>query len=245
MLERFADLVSQYGLRLTVFATGKVLEQQWNAVESFQGMGAEIELHGHDHVLDPEVAVRELSRGLAAYRERFGTVPLGYRAPGGVVSSALLQEVAKAGIKYDSSIIPSFRLGMYSNLGSSTAPHCHPGLPLVEMPVGVVPGVRLLIATSYIRLLGLGSYKVLLSLLGRPPLIVYLFHMVDLIPVTMRRRLPPFLRYAYLRGEGNSMQVFEASVRYFETVGYRPSHMSQVYKEYAAMHSEVCMEGKH
>jgi hypothetical protein len=233
LLDQFADLVRARQLRLTVFATGKVLQQQGEAVEYFQRLGAEIELHGYDHIIQGATAAVEMRKGLAVYRDLFGKVPLGYRAPGGVISPALVAELIRAGIKYDSSIFPSFRWGMYSNVGSPLGPHFHPGLPLLELPIGVVPGVRFPIAASYVRLFGFSAYKILFRLFGIPSPIVYLLHLVDLIPVEMRQHLPAYLRYIHSRGDGRGMEIFGATVAYFEAAGYRSDYMSKLYKEYA------------
>ena len=233
-LEQFADLVRRRDLRLTVFATGKVLEQHGEAVAYLQQMGAEIELHGYDHVLDSALAVREMQKGIAAYRSFFGKGPLGYRAPGGMTSPALMEELVRVGIKYDSSVFPSVRWGMYSNLGSPLDPHFYPHLPLLELPIGVIPGVRIPIAVSYIRLLGLPLHKMLLNLFGRPSPVVYLLHLVDLFSVETRKLLPPVLRCVDMRGDGRGLEVFESSVCYFEAAGYRSDYMSNLYGEYAA-----------
>jgi peptidoglycan/xylan/chitin deacetylase (PgdA/CDA1 family) len=233
-LEQFSDLVRRHDLRLTVFVTGKVLEQHWETLAYFQQVGAEIELHGYDHVLDKAFAGREVQKGVAVYRSVFGRVPLGYRAPGGVTSPMLMEELVRAGIRYDSSVFPSVRWGMYNNLGSPLGPHLHPRLPLLELPIGVIPWVRIPIAVSYIRILGFPLHKMLLSLFGRPSPIVYLLHLVDLISVEARKRLPPVLRCVDMRGDGRGFEVFKASVRYFESAGYRSDYMSNLYSEYAA-----------
>ena len=148
------------------------------------------------------------------------------------MSPALLEALAKAGIKYDSSLMPSFRWGMYSNLRSQLRPYFYRSVPLLEFPLGVIPKIRLLVAASYIRLLGLPTYRFLFDLFGKPSPLVYLFHLVDLIPVPMRKRLPPLLRCAYARGEGKGLEVFEPSVRYFAATGYRSEYMSNLYERY-------------
>jgi hypothetical protein len=232
-LNRLADIVQRYGLKLTVFATGKVLEHKRDSVEFFRRLGAEIELHGYYHVMQEPDFTLEVQKGLNAYREYFGKDPLGYRSPGGVMSNGLLETLVEAGIKYDSSLMPSFRWGVYSNLTSQLGPYFHQGVPLLELPMGVIPKVRFPVATSYIRILGLFAYKVLFGLCGRPSPLVYLFHLVDLIPVGMRKQLTPFLRCAYVRGDGKGLEIFEASVKYFEAAGYRSEYMSDLYEKYA------------
>ena len=233
LLDRFSELVHIHNLKLTVFATGKVLEHHNEAVEYFQRIGAEIELHGYDHILKESTAAVEVHKGVAAYQDAFGKVPQGYRAPGGVISPALMEELVRAGIQYDSSVFPSFRPGMYSNLGSPLGPHRYPDLPLVELPIGVVPRARLPIAASYIRLVGFSVYKILFRLFGRPSPIVYLLHLVDIIPVEIRRHLPAYLRTIHARGDGRGMDILQKTIAYFDAAGYRPDYMSNLYEEYA------------
>jgi hypothetical protein len=245
-LDRLATIVRRHDLKLTVFATGLVMAQHRDAVHLFEDMGAEIELHGYSHTMRNPDFVAEIENGLVAYHSLFGRTPLGYRSPGGVTSPLLFETLVKAGIKYDSSIVPSFRLGVYSNLRESTKPYTHPGFSLVELPMGVVPGVRLPVATSYMRLLGWPTCRLLFRLFGMPAPLVYLFHLVDLVPASMRRRLSPFLRSAYARGEGKGLDMFEASVRFFESSGYAPAYMSDLYWDSAGgqVTSPVGMGGR-
>lgn len=228
-MERLAAIVRHYRIELTVFATGHVLEQRRDAIDFFLGLGAEIELHGYNHSMHDPDFVDEVERGMDAYRSAFGRGPSGYRSPGGMTSPRLMEALVKAGVKYDSSIVPSFRWGTYNNLGSPSRPHPYPGLPLVELPISVVPGVRLPVATSYMRLLGWPTYRILFRLFGTPAPIVYLFHLVDLIPVQARKQLSPFLRWAYGRGQGEGLDVFEKSIRFFEANGYTPLYLSALY----------------
>jgi hypothetical protein len=231
--ERLPEIVRSYGLKLTVFATGKVLAEQKETVEFLQGLGAEIELHGHDHIIYQPDLVRELQKGTEAYRNCFGRDPLGYRSPGGVISPLLLKSLAAEGIRYDSSIIPSYRWGMYKNLKSPLHPFRDPEASILELPISVVPRVRVPIATSYIRLFGLATFKSLCALFGTPSPAIYLFHFVDLVPTPMRKKLSPFWRGIYAKGRKKGLQVFAGSVKHFHDRGFQPAYMSQLYSLYS------------
>ncbi|MDH4220872.1 MAG: polysaccharide deacetylase family protein [Candidatus Aminicenantes bacterium] len=234
-LDRLADIVRRFELKLTVFATGKVLTQRKETVKFFQDLGAEIELHGYHHIMyQPDVAL-EIKKGMEAYRKYFGKNPMGYRSPGGVISPILLKTLASEGIQYDSSLVPSFRWRVYKNLKSPIQPFYHPEAPIFELPIGVVPKIRLPIAASYIRLLGLSTYKLLFGLFGTHSPLVYLFHLVDLIPTEMLKRLSLFWRCVYTKGQKKGVEVFEASVRYFKNMGYKPEFMSNLHKRYSQM----------
>ncbi len=234
-LERLSDIIRRFELKITAFATGKVLNDKKDTVEFFRELGTEIELHGYHHTMfQPDLAL-EVQKGADAYRRYFGKNPLGYRSPGGVFSPVLLKTLAAEGIQYDSSLIPSFRLGVYKNLKSPITPFHNSTAPIFEFPIGVVPKVRFPIAASYIRLFGLPTYKLLFALFGSPSPLIYLFHLVDLIPTKMRRQLSPFWRCVYAKGQGKGFEVFEASVKYFSDHGYKPEYMSNLYNIYSQM----------
>jgi hypothetical protein len=82
-------------------------------------------------------------------------------------------------------------------------------------------------------LLGLSTFKLLFALFGTTTPIVYLFHLVDLIPTQMRKQLSPFWRCVYAKGQGKGLEVFEHSVKYFKNLGYKPEFMSYLYKTYS------------
>ncbi len=233
--EKLPEIVRSYGLKLTVFATGKVLAEQKETVEFFRGLGAEIELHGHDHIMYQPDLAGELQKGAEVYRNCFGRDPFGYRSPGGVISPLLLKSLAGEGIRYDSSIIPSYRRGMYKNLKSPLHPYRDPDASILELPISVVPRVRIPVATSYIRLFGLSPFKSLCALFGTPSPVIYLFHLVDLVPTQMRKKLSPFWRGIYAKGRKKGLEVFAKSVRFFHDHGFQPEYMSELYKIYSQM----------
>jgi len=232
-LNKFADIARRYELKITVFATGKVIEQKKDIIEFFKKLDAEIELHGYHHIMyHPDLAL-EAQKGAEAYRKYFGKNPKGYRSPGGVISPVLLKALAAEGIHYDSSLIPSFRWGVYKNLKSPTLPFRDPETSILEMPVAVVPKIRIPVAASYIRLLGLSVYKRMFALFGTTSPLIYLFHLVDLVETKMRRQLSPFWRCIYAKGQKKGLEVFEDSVRHFKYLGYKSEFMGTLYKIYS------------
>ncbi len=233
LLNKFADIVRRFGLKITVFATGKVLDQRTEIVEFFRKLDAEIELHGYHHIMYHPDLTFEVEKGVEAYRKYFGRNPMGYRSPGGVLSPVLLRALAAEGIHYDSSLIPSFRWGVYKNLKSPTQPFQDPETSILEMPVAIVPKIRIPVAASYIRLLGLSTYKRLFGLFGTTSPLIYLFHLVDLIETQRRKQLSPFWRFIYAKGKKKGLEVFEASVKYFKNLGYKSESMGSLYEIYS------------
>jgi hypothetical protein len=231
-LQRLLGIVRRHELKITVFATGKVLDQRRDIVEFFQEIGAEIELHGYQHIMYQPNCALEVKTGADAYKKYFGKRPAGYRSPGGVINPILMEALAKEGILYDSSLIPSFRWRVYKNLKSPIKPFHDPTSFILELPIGVVSKVRIPIAASYIRLLGLSMYRLFFALFGTPAPLIYLFHLVDLIPTEMRKELPVFWRIIYAKGQKKGFEVFEATVIHFKKLGYRSEFMSSLYKRY-------------
>ncbi len=48
-IKHFIGIIRRYNIKLTVFATGKALESNWENLSFLREIGAEIELHGYDH----------------------------------------------------------------------------------------------------------------------------------------------------------------------------------------------------
>jgi len=232
-IDRLVDWLGEHRIKLTVFATGKLIAERRDRIDLFRSLGAEVELHGYGHAMYGADPLREFRRGLAEYRRCLDKTPLGYRAPGGVIRSELFEALGEEGIRYDSSVIPSFRRGVYSNMDHPTQPHFLPGGTVLELPVGVIPRLRLLISTSYMKLLGMPLYRLFFRLFGRPDPLVYLFHMVDLAPVPIRRELSPFYRTAYAVREGKGLDIFGQSASYLAKKGYEPRYLSELYERIA------------
>ena len=233
ILNKFAKIINEFEIKLTIFVTGKLLESQRDQISFFQHLGAEFELHGYDHIMYQPDIVTEIEKGLNAYQTFFSSCPLGYRSPGGVMDPHLFEILVNAGIKYDSSLIPSFRLGMYRNLNSPLQPHFPFNNAILELPIGVIPKIRLLVSASYIRLFGFSTYKLLFNLFGFPDPFVYLFHLVDIIPVDIRHHLTPFYQRAYSVREDKGMQYFERTIRHFNALGYHPAYLSSLFNRFS------------
>jgi len=237
ILARLERLVTDSRIKLTVFATGKLIAERPDRIDFFRSLGAEVELHGYGHAMFGADPLEEARRGLAEYRTHLCKTPLGYRAPGGVIDARLFQYLSEEGVRYDSSVIPSFRRGVYSNISHPTEPHFLCEGKILELPISVIPKVRLLISTSYMKLLGMTVYRLFFRLCGLPPHLNYLLHMVDLVPTPIRRDLSPFYRTAYGIREGKGFQVFQESASYLAREGYAPLYLGQRYEQVIQNHA--------
>jgi peptidoglycan-N-acetylglucosamine deacetylase len=103
----------QQGFPLTWFVVGRDLERAPNAetIRALARGGDEMGCHSYHHRYDltrrsPAEIRGDVRRGFAAVEQAAGRAPRGFRAPGYVVTSELLQVVAEEGFTYDSSVFP-------------------------------------------------------------------------------------------------------------------------------------------
>jgi peptidoglycan/xylan/chitin deacetylase (PgdA/CDA1 family) len=197
-IDYLCGLIREKGLALTVFATGTVLETRPEMVLRLAAAGAEIELHGHRHK-PPAEGVEEIAAGLRAYKRLFGRAPIGYRAPLGMISMKEIEHLARERFMFDSSFFPSLFPGRFANLRAPTSPFIHKGTTLWELPISVIPIVRIPIALSYIQLLGRVPFHLLAALFGLPRYMVMDFHLHDLFPTRVYHTLPLKWKLIYSR----------------------------------------------
>lgn len=112
--ERFCELADSLGLRGTLFPVGQALEDPASgaAVRQAHAAGHEVANHTFSHPYDlsrsdSETIKGEIVQGAGAIEAACGEKPQGFRAPGYLLGSRVLEQVAAAGVVYDSSILPS------------------------------------------------------------------------------------------------------------------------------------------
>lgn len=112
--ERFCALARELGFRGTLFVVGRALEDPAaiTAVAQAHAEGHEVANHTFSHRYDlsretEEVIEDEVARGAAAIEKACGVSPQGFRAPGYLLGSRILEKAVQAGAIYDSSVLPS------------------------------------------------------------------------------------------------------------------------------------------
>lgn len=179
------------GVPITAFVVGELLETQPGLAARLAETCAEIGLHSYSHQAATADSLEEIQRGKAAFRAVFGQDPVGYRAPLGLITQAGWERLRAEGFAYDSSIYPSVRPGLFNGLARPTEPWCLAGEPpLVELPLATLPRLRLVLSASYVKLLGRGLYRSLLTVGGLPDVAVIDCHLHDL---TFATEAYPFL----------------------------------------------------
>jgi peptidoglycan/xylan/chitin deacetylase (PgdA/CDA1 family) len=184
-LPRFAELFARLGIRATLFVVGRDLLEDPEGrarlaglASSVAGAGHELANHSHSHFYDlvrraPATVVEEIERAHQAIGDCAGRPPVGFRAPGYEITSAVLARLCERAYVYDSSAFPApayyaakaavmaaMRLrgrASGSALGSpriltaprapyrpsAASPYARGDLPIWELPMAVTPGLRL------------------------------------------------------------------------------------------------------
>lgn len=112
-LPRLEDWARQRALKLTWFVVGRDLELPENAemVGRLAKAGDELGCHSFSHHYDltrrPFASMKDdVERGIAAIERAASAKVSGFRAPGYVVTDALLDLLREVGLAYDSSVFP-------------------------------------------------------------------------------------------------------------------------------------------
>jgi peptidoglycan/xylan/chitin deacetylase (PgdA/CDA1 family) len=159
------DVLSDHDATATFFVVGEVAEQHPEVIAEIAEEGHELASHTHTHrllsSLNPRAEIEELKKSRAAIEAATGQSEVtGFRAPAFDISTGLFEKLDKAGYRYDSSVIPARRIpGWYGGEHNVTAPCSATKFnsdvqSLAELPVSVMPSLRLPLSGAWTRLLG-------------------------------------------------------------------------------------------
>ena len=193
--EFLRETLAAHDATATCFVVSEVAEEFPEAVTALADAGFEIGSHTHTHRHLSELSAadcrEELTRSKAVL-ERVTDEPVtGFRAPSFDIADDHFEMLADAGYGYDSSIVPCRSIpgwygGEYDLDGPAPATAVDPAAPtgLAELPVSVMPGLRLPLTGTWIRFFG-PRYTILgMRLLARrgitPVLYVHPWELVDL-----------------------------------------------------------------
>ena len=244
-LAQLCDLLTKYQVKMTCFVVGQVLRERPDAIRMLQEAGCEFGCHSLTHNLVNPASEQEIRGGIEVFSKFFGYKPQGYRVPRGILKPSILDFLEREEIRFDSSLIASFRPGVYSNLDKPTYPFRWKGHSIVELPMSVIETIRVPISLSYMKIFSEGVFDRLGKTFGYPRPLVFLFHPNDLVYSDVCfNHLPLSWRAAYSIRRSTSWQILEKFFTGLGEKGYRFGFMSEVYAQLAksellefAMHS--------
>jgi len=181
------ELLHKYEIKGTFFVLGMVAERFPKLVKQISDGGHELGIHGYNHLrffnMTPELAFNELSDAKKRVEDLTGFEVQGHRAPAFSITPDTkwgLDIIARAGFKYDSSIMPvkGRRYGWPGFNKEITTITTESGRTLVEVPmsVGKFLGKELPVCGGgYLRLLPFPfTQKMFEKIASDRPVIVYM-----------------------------------------------------------------------
>lgn len=233
------SLLERFDVPLTCFVQTEVLEEKPEGVEELRSASVPVTFHPHSHTHRPrdETDVEEeIATSTSAYREFFGSRPVGYRFPNGNVRPRDYRTLAEYDYKFDASVFPSWRPGHFDNRRASTTPRYLAEHDLYEIPFTVYSDmVRIPTVLSYCRLLGRPFTELLLR---RPPaMVIFNVHMHDLVNPRAFDHLSPFYRGIYARNTPGKAHL-ERILAAFRESGYSFGLVDEVYETLADSHQD-------
>lgn len=233
-IDDFIDLIDRLNVPLSVFVVGKTLEQHPVAIDRLASeLDTEFHLHSYRHEPAENSFRKELKLGKAAFRNHFGTDPIGYREPYGKIDQEQFPILADEGFEFDSSIFPSYRPGVYNNLDTPLSPYVPENTPkLLEIPLGVFRGLRIPLSQNYLKLFGRPLQK-LLSVHPLPETLIYNVHLQDLYRTASHEQLDGLKQKLFTRNLDRSEQILEACVERILSKGYEPVTVTDIHQRHA------------
>ncbi|WP_458189228.1 polysaccharide deacetylase family protein [Haladaptatus sp. NG-WS-4] len=235
------EFLEEFDLPLTCFLQTELLDVAPEVVHKLETANTAVEFHPHSHThprrsfADLEF---EISESVTRLRDRFETEPLGFRFPDGAAKTSDYALLAEYDIAFDASLFPSWRPGRFNNRTRSRFPFRHTKTGIIELPFTVFSEqLRVPVALSYMKLFG-RPYEWMIH--SRPPsVLVFDFHMHDLMVPPAFNHLPQPYRLAYRRRRDTGFDIFRRLIKKLQNDSYQFGLMTDLYHK-----AEVSMNGQ-
>jgi len=230
------DLFKEFDVCSTFFLTSDVAENTADTIKEVIKHGHEIACHGFEHQLlnlnSRDEQLKNIKTATEIINENLHISPIGFRAPVNKVNEETLEVLAILGYKYDSSVVPSSKiLNKYYFPKAPRTPYW-PSMAnlnqrgrssILEIPLSVLPWIRIPIGLSYIMLFGLDFFKFFLSQVDPEITTVYL-HPYDLFLLPNRTDLQgveqkSIFRFLYKKGKGKGYSILRELFEFVERRG--------------------------
>lgn len=224
-LDWFLEALAGVGAKLTGFMVMNQAKRFKPALEIIrQSIPLEIGVHSFSHNPAEAATSEEVARATNAYQDLWGSAPLGYRAPIGLIDGSGVGHLITQGYRYDSSIFPTRRRDEFAanRLHFPRTPFIFDGPHgrLLELPIATLRGVRLPLTLSFIKLYGWDAYRLLQTVCPLPERVVLDCHPYDFYIGELAQAIPGWKRYAHLRNAHRAPQLFQNLLRYLKANDY-------------------------
>ena len=217
-IPRVLALFDAFGVRATFFVSSEVVSAIAPELREITSHGHEVASHGWHHRrydrLDTASLAEELQRSRKILEDITGLPVNGFRSPYFVPHLDLFPALARAGYKYDSSLIAGWLPGRYCNR-IENRPFWKHGV--LEVPIGRLPFTPLPSGLLWLNLIGaLAPHRWLPA--PHNNLQVFYFHPFDLYPAKYSAELDWKLNFWYLFRQNH---VSDTLQRYLQWVAER------------------------
>ena len=230
--EKFCDFIQKHDIKLTGFVVGNALIDRPDYIRALEELGVKFGSHSLTHDLNNSGTELEVRGGIDAFVDFFGYLPAGYRSPRGVLTPGLLEILQNADISYDSSIYPSYRYNVYSHLDKPVYPFRWQGTKIMELPIGVMPKIRIPLALSYVKIIGRNVTSSLMNIFGNHENIVFLLHPMDIVFSDLAfKRLSKGWQFAYSINRKNGWSLLGWLVEKFRNEQFEYNYLHEYYEK--------------
>ncbi|MFP9191288.1 polysaccharide deacetylase family protein [Natrialbaceae archaeon A-CW1-1] len=240
-IDDYIDLIQELDVPVTFFVVGRTLKRFPEVIDELDAnLECDFHLHSYQHDTSKSYNFQtEVQQGVEVFEAHFGHEPDGYRAPQGNIDSNELQILEDEGFVFDSSVFPSYRPGVYSNLDKPLTPYQPEATDdLLEIPISATPRTRIPLSQSYLKILG-RPFQTYLRHVTLPPLVVYNSHLQDLYRTESHGQLDQPKRFLFERNLDRSQELFQWSISLLREKGYSFRVMTDIYERYAETNSTV------
>lgn len=234
-IDGLIDLFKKYDLKLTIFVTGKIIEQKPEIIEKIkENIDCEFHPHSYCHEINKKLTIEEreadFKKAVEVYRKFFGKNPIGWRTPCGNIIQEEVNWLRKEGFLFSSSLIPTYRPGLFNNLRQSDKPFFYPN-GLLEIPLSSLPLVKMPFSLSYFQLLGWPISSFLIKNKKSSRHIIFNFHLHNLSKLDNIKQLKSRFRLGYLKNQNNGFKILEKFIKTIIKGRYQSKTMTELARE--------------
>ncbi|HUH97256.1 MAG TPA: polysaccharide deacetylase family protein [Anaerolineales bacterium] len=231
LFNRYVNILKDHNVKVTAFLVTSLISKYGGSYQRLQEqIPVEFAIHSHLHDLQNPCSPADIEESVRAFRSFTGKDPSGYRAPVGRITRQGLQTLLDLGLRYDSSIYPSFRPGRlgYNNLHLPLEPFRvrHEAQSIIEIPFAALHGVRLVFSLSYVKLFGWPAYDWLMRVFPLPEQMAVLAHPYDYYFHLLADQVTAGEKQLLLRNARNAFDLFEKMIIFLRAAGYEFELMS-------------------
>ena len=231
LFNRYVSIIKKYDIKVTSFLVTSLISKHGDSYRRLQDqVPIEFAIHSHLHDMQNPCSRADIEEAVRTFRSFMGHNPSGYRAPVGQITREGMQTLLDLGLRYDSSIYPSFRPGSmgYNNLHLPVEPFRvrNEAQSIIEIPFATLHGVRLVFSLSYTKLFGWTTYKWLTKIFPPPNQMSVLAHPHDYYFHLLADQVTAGEKPLLLRNARNAFDLFEKLIIFLREAGYEFEFMS-------------------